>query len=151
MWHWKWPEGYWGKYTSKQGCHFPDNMKFPDFSRPRLSSIVSPRPSRVVWGHAPQENFQNEDLQLSWKWISDNKIPWFFPDFWNSVTDSPTFPGFTGQWQPCLRCLKNAFLKSLLKDDSSNIYFCLSSFCGYTVMNSSNLTCFDNLRLPSFW
>ena len=31
-----------------QGCHFPDNMKFPDFSRPRLSSTVSSRPFRGV-------------------------------------------------------------------------------------------------------
>ena len=30
-----------------------------DFSRPRLSSTVSPRPFREVWGHAPPENFQN--------------------------------------------------------------------------------------------
>ena len=43
----------------KQGCHFPDNMKFPDFSRPRLSSTVSPRLFRGVLGHAPPENFQN--------------------------------------------------------------------------------------------
>ena len=27
-----------------QGCHFPDSMKFPYFSRPRLGSTVSPRP-----------------------------------------------------------------------------------------------------------
>ena len=31
---------------STQGCHFPDNMKFPDFSRPRLSSTVSSRQFR---------------------------------------------------------------------------------------------------------
>ena len=40
-----------------QGCHFPDNMKFPDFSRPRLSSNVIPRPFRGVRGHALLENF----------------------------------------------------------------------------------------------
>ena len=66
---------------------------FPNFSRPRLSSTVSRRPFRGVWGHAPAENFQNYDLQLGWKWISDNKIPWLFPDFWNSVANSLTFRG----------------------------------------------------------
>ena len=42
-----------------QGCHFPDNMKFPDFSRLRSSSTVSPRPFWEAWGYAPPENFQN--------------------------------------------------------------------------------------------
>ena len=46
-------------FWSDQGCHFPDHMKFPDFSRPRLSSTVILRPFRGVWGHAPPENFQN--------------------------------------------------------------------------------------------
>ena len=32
-----------------------------------------------------------------------------------------------------------------VKDDSSDIYFCISGFCGYPVMKSSNLTCFNNL------
>ena len=38
-------EGKMCKYI-QQGCHFPDYMKFPDFSRPRLSSTVIPRPFR---------------------------------------------------------------------------------------------------------
>ena len=88
--------------TYSQGCHFPDNMKFPDFSKPRLSSTVSPRPFRGVWGYAPPENFENLDLQLGWKWISDfrqqnsptfgilSQIPWLFQVF-------------QGQWQPCIQ------------------------------------------------
>ena len=63
------------------GCHFPDSMKFPDFSRPRLGSTVSPRPKFSKLGSS------------TWlKWISDSKIPWLFPDFWNFVTNSLT-PG----------------------------------------------------------
>ena len=49
-------------------------------------------------------------------------------------------------WIP-LRCLKVVFLKSLWKDDSSDIYFCLSSFCGSSALKSSILRCCDNLNL----
>ena len=35
-----------------------------------------------------------------------------------------------------VRCLKVVFLKSLWKDDSSDIYFCLSSFYGSPAMKS---------------
>ena len=38
-----------------------------------------------------------------------------------------------------LKCLKVVFLKSLLKEDSSDIYFCLSSICGSPAMKSSML------------
>ena len=46
-----------------------------------------------------------------------------------------------------LKCLKVVFLKSLQKDDSSDIYFCLSSFCDSFAMKSSMLRCRDNLNL----
>ena len=46
-----------------------------------------------------------------------------------------------------LRCLKVVFLERLRKDDSSDIYFCLSSFCGTPAMKSSTLMCHDNLNL----
>ena len=47
-----------------------------------------------------------------------------------------------------LRCLKLVFLKSLEKDHSSDIHFCLSSFCGSSAMKSSILRCHDNLIPP---
>ena len=48
-------------FYCRQGCHFPDNMKFPDFSRPRLGSIMSPRPfgGGGAADMLPPENFQN--------------------------------------------------------------------------------------------
>ena len=48
-----------------------------------------------------------------------------------------------------LRCLEVVFLKSLRKDDFSNIYFCLSSFCGSPAMKRSILRCRDDLNLSS--
>ena len=58
----------------KQGCHFPNNMKFPDFfgsdfSRPRLSSTVIPRPS--------PENFKIRIFNLAENEFQKTK----FPDF----------------------------------------------------------------------
>ena len=40
----------------KQGCHFQDNMKFPEISRPRLNSTVSPRPFRGSRGMLLQKS-----------------------------------------------------------------------------------------------
>ena len=47
-------------------------------------------------------------------------------------------------------CLKVVNLQSLKKVDSSDVYFCLSSFCGSPAMKSSMLRCHDNpnLTLP---
>ena len=69
-----------------QGCHFPDSMKFPYFSRPRLGSTVSPRPKFSKLGSSIwlKINFRQQN-----------------PDFWNFVTNSLTFQGFPGQSQPC--------------------------------------------------
>ena len=44
-------------------------------------------------------------------------------------------------------CLKVVFLKSLRKDDSSDIYFCLSSFCGSPAMKGSNQRCRGSLNV----
>ena len=41
---------------SDKGCYFLDNMKFPDFSRPRLSSTVSPRPFRGSGDMLPRKS-----------------------------------------------------------------------------------------------
>ena len=68
----------------RRGCHLADNMKFPDFSRPRLSSTVGPRPFTGVWGHASTEKFQNQ--------FQTAKIPLLCPDFWNSVDVSWQIP-----------------------------------------------------------
>ena len=48
-------------FYCRQGCHFPDDMKFPVFSRPRLGSIMSPRPfgGGGGRGHAPQKIFKD--------------------------------------------------------------------------------------------
>ena len=50
-----------------------------------------------------------------------------------------------------LRCLnsKVVLLRSLWKDDSSDVYFWLSSFCGSPAMKSGILRCCDNLNLTS--
>ena len=62
-----------------------------------------------------------------------------------------------------LRCLKVVFLKSLWKDDSSDIYFCLSSFCVpceqswlttiSSFLNISNFLCFSqsSVQANSAW
>ena len=41
-----------------------------------------------------------------------------FPDFsltfvWNSVANSLTFPGFPGQWQPCLQAMLTSLMLKL--------------------------------------
>ena len=73
-----------------QGCHFPDNMKFPDFSVPRLSSTVSPRPFRGLWGHAPQKISKLGYLtRLKINFRQQNSLT--FPDVRNSVAHSLTF------------------------------------------------------------
>ena len=71
-----------------QGCHFPDNMKFPDFSRPRLGSSMNPRPVRGVWV-LPQKIFKIRIFNLAENEFQTTK----FPDFWNSVANSLTFRG----------------------------------------------------------
>ena len=48
-----------------QGCHLPDNMKFPDFFRPRLSSTVSPRPFRGSGDMLPQKMFKIRNFNLA--------------------------------------------------------------------------------------
>ena len=70
-----------------QGCHFPDNMKFPDFSRPRLSSTVISRPFRGSGGMLPQRTFKIRVFSLAENEFQTTK----FPDFWNSVANSLTF------------------------------------------------------------
>ena len=94
-----------------QGCHFPDNMKFPDFSRPGLSSTVSPRPFRGIWGHAPLENFKMRIFNLAENEFQTTNIPDFWNSaansltFWRFLSNSLTFPGFSSQWQPCVSSL----------------------------------------------
>ena len=60
-----------------QGCHFPDNMKFPNFSRPRLSSTASPRPFRGVGGMLPQKTSKIRIFNLAENEFQTTK----FPDF----------------------------------------------------------------------
>ena len=63
-----------------QGCHFPDSMKFPDFSRPRLGSTVSPRPKFSKLGSSTW-------LKMNFRQQSPLTFPWLlefchkFPDF----------------------------------------------------------------------
>ena len=45
-----------------------------------------------------------------------------------------------------LRCLEVAFLKSLCQDNSSDIYFCLFSFCGSLAVKESILRCRDKTK-----
>ena len=78
-------------------------MKFPDFSKPRLSSTMIPRPSRV-WRHAPQKIFKIMICNLAENELLTTKFPDFlgkFPDLQGSLSNCLTFPGFPGQWQPC--------------------------------------------------
>ena len=91
-----------------QGCHFPDNMKFPDFSRPRLSSTVISRPFRGSGGMLPQRTFkirvfslaENEFQTTKFRLLEFcRKFPDFlgkFPDFEMSLSNSLSFPGFPG-------------------------------------------------------
>ena len=58
-----------------QGCHFSDNMKFPDFSRPRLSSNVSLRPFRGSGGMLPQKIFKNRIVNLAENEFQTTKFP----------------------------------------------------------------------------
>ena len=44
----------------------------------KLNSDAGTRLFKGVWRHVPQENFQNQDAQIGWKWISHNKISWLF-------------------------------------------------------------------------
>ena len=60
-----------------QGCHFPDNMKFPDFSRPRLSSTVSSRPFRGSGGMLPQKSFKIRMFNLAENEFQATKLPDF--------------------------------------------------------------------------
>ena len=46
-----------------------------------------------------------------------------------------------------LRCVKVVFLENVWKDESRDVYFCLSSFCGYLAMKSSILRGRNNLNL----
>ena len=63
-------------------------MKFPDFSRPKLSSFMSPRPFRRFLGHAPQNNSKlGFSTCIGWNEFKTTK----FPEFWNSVINSLTF------------------------------------------------------------
>ena len=78
-------------YLYGQGCHFPDNMKFIDFSRSSLSSTVIPRPFRG-WGGAcsPRKfsklgpltwlkmNFRQQH-SLTFPWLSE--VSFKFLDF----------------------------------------------------------------------
>ena len=63
-----------------QGCHFPDNMKFPDFSRPRLSSTVILRPFRGFSELGPSTwlkmNFRQQN-SVTFPWLSEicGKLP----------------------------------------------------------------------------
>ena len=71
-----------------QGCHFPDNMKFPDFSRQKLSSFMSPRPFRRFLGHALQNNSKlGFSTCIGWNEFKTTK----FPKFSNSLINSLTF------------------------------------------------------------
>ena len=96
--------------TLFQGCHFPDNMKFPDFLRPRLSPTVSRRPFRGLGACSPRKfsklgpstwlkmNFRQQNSLFCRK-FSD--FLGKFPDFQRYLSNSITFLGFPGQWQPC--------------------------------------------------
>ena len=46
-----------------------------------------------------------------------------------------------------LKCLKVVCLKNVLKDNVSDIYFCLSSFFSAPAMKNRSLRCLDNLNL----
>ena len=64
---------YFSSSWDLQSCHFPDSIKFSDFSRPRLSSIVSPRPG----GMLPQKIFKIRIFNLAENEFQTTK----FPDF----------------------------------------------------------------------
>ena len=81
-----------GNYLSQftvlaQGCHFPDNKKFPDVSRPRLNSTVSQIPFTGVWGMLPHQFFKIRIFNLADKEFQTTK----FPDVWNSVASFMIF------------------------------------------------------------
>ena len=66
-------------YLYGQGCHFPGDMKFLDFSRPRLSSTVIPRPFR---GMLPQKSFKIRTFNLAENEFQTTKFPDFSWLFW---------------------------------------------------------------------
>ena len=70
---------YFSNHSSSllQGCHFPDNMKLPDFSTPRLSSTMSPRPFRGSGGMLPPKIFKIRIFRLAQNEFQTTK----FPDF----------------------------------------------------------------------
>ena len=65
------------QWALTQGCHFPDNMKSPAFSRPRLSSSMSPRSFIGVWGMFPLTIFKIRIFNLAKNEFQTTK----FPDF----------------------------------------------------------------------
>ena len=86
-----------------QGCHFPDSMKFPDFSRPRLGCTLSLRPKFSKLGSSTwlKMNFRQQN-PLTFGILS--QIPWLFrqiPWLLEAISNSLTFQGFPGQSQPC--------------------------------------------------
>ena len=108
-------------------------MKFPDFSRPRLSSTESPRPFRGVWGNAPQKIFkiriynlaENEfqttkfpDFSLTFG-ILFRQIPWLsevsfkFPDFSRFSKSAATLYILQAKYSFCL--IMHIFMDSLPK------------------------------------
>ena len=130
----------------KQCCHLSDNIIFPDFSRPRLSSTVSLKPFRKV-------SKLRSSTWLIMNFKQNNSLT--CPDFWNSVTNpliflgkfldfyrflwnSLTFPGFPGQQKPCLKTSLQNFGTNKSHRFLRLTYRIFFSYCQYrTILNYS--------------
>ena len=81
------------QWALTQGCHFPDNMKSPDFSRARLSSRMCPR----SFINLAENEFQTTKFQLT---HFCHKLPDCSGKllyFQRSLSNSLSLPGFQGQ------------------------------------------------------
>ena len=97
----------------------------PDFSRPRLSSTVSPRCSPRKFSKLGSSTW----LKINFRQQNSPTFPWFlefcrkfpdflgkFPDFQMSLSNSLTFPGLPGQWQPCSEYLTKNLIECVLNN-----------------------------------
>ena len=99
---------------------------------------MSPRPFRGVWKFSKLGS--STWLKINFRQQNSLTFPWLleicckFPDFQRSLPNSLTFPGFPGQWQPCMT-YKHCTSKSSPKPSLSNIY------CVYIWLSARKIYC----------
>ena len=95
-------------------------------------------------GMLPQKIFKTRIFNLAENEFQTTK----FPDFWNSVANSLTFPGFLGQWQPWyFRPYHHQFEKLPVKKLKSDLHSRVSTVAS-EIFNTGMCKLVNSIKLP---